>query len=79
MAAPLWREAEHNMSEDPIDVLNDAARLDFEHVVVVGIDRDGMPEILSSTTRTYAESILHAAWRMAREASPLPATSDATH
>ncbi len=69
------------MTDDrrPIDVLNDAALEDYEHVVVIGIDRDGVPDIDASTSPAYAEAILHAAWRMCREMSPQPAGSDATH
>lgn len=63
----------------PLDVLNEAAYADFEHVVVVGIDRDGIPHPMMSTSNAFGEAILHAAWRLMRDMQQGQIRSEATH
>ncbi len=63
----------------PIDVLNEAAYADFEHVVLVGIDREGIPHPMMSTSNVFAESILHAALRLVRDMQVSQIRSEATH
>ncbi len=63
----------------PIDVLNEAAYNDFEHIVLVGVDRDGITHPMMSTSNVFAESILHAALRLVRDMQVSQIRSEATH